>query len=172
MDDPVGLAEWALEVPEEMRTDSLWRLPAYRFSLFLGDLAQLHDAPLVRADYRTRKHLDQLLGAVGSISANIAEGYGRSTGPERARFYEYANSSAREARDWYFKVRHALAPGVAGERIALLTRVMKIQTVATVRERAEPETRARRASRPAAPPEGETPGEEVPPHPASPSHQH
>ncbi len=39
---------------------------------------------------------------VGSIRANIAEGYSRGTGKDRARFYEYALGSARESRDWYF----------------------------------------------------------------------
>src|SRR5688572_7674225 len=130
MDDPDGLAEWALNVPQAMREDPLWRLSAYRFALWLGDLAQLDDAPRIQRDYRTRKHLEQLLDSVGSISANIAEGYGRTTGPERAKFYEYAMSSAREARDWYFKVRHALDPEIVGARIQLLTRVMRILTVA------------------------------------------
>ena len=130
-----------------MRDDPLWRLPAYRFALYLGDLAQLEDAPLVRRDYRTRPHLDQFLDAAGSISANLAEGYGRTTGPDRAKFFEYAQSSARECRDWYFKVRHALAPGVAFARIDLVTRIIKIVTVAINDERAEAETRARRAAR-------------------------
>ena len=147
MDDPEGLAEWAGQVPEAMRDDPIWRLPAYRFALYLGDLVQQEDAPKIQKDYRTRRHLDQLLDAVGSISANIAEGYGRTSGPERAKFFEYANSSAREARDWLFKVRHALAAETANKRIALVTRVMRILTVAIIRERAEPETRARRANR-------------------------
>ena len=81
------------ELPQAMREDPIWRLSAYRFALWLGDLAQLDDAPRIQRDYRTRKHLEQLLDAVGSISANIAEGYGRTTGPERAKFYEYALSS-------------------------------------------------------------------------------
>lgn len=147
MEDPAGLAEWATVVPQAIRDDPLWRLPAYRIALFIGDLAQVEDAPRIQRDYRTRKHLDQFIDATGSISSNIAEGYGRTTGPDRAKFYEYALSSAREARDWYFKVRHALEPNVAAERIESVTRVMKILTVAIVRERAEPDTRARRAER-------------------------
>ena len=148
MEDPPGLAEWAAEhVPQEMRDDPIWRLPAYRFALYLGDLVQTEDAPRIRRDYRTRRHLDQMLTAVGAISANIAEGYGRTSGPERAKFYEYANSSARESRDWFFKVRLALDPAVTNERIQLVTRIMKILTTAIIRERAEPETRARRANR-------------------------
>ena len=146
MEDPEGLAEWSVQVPEVMRDDPIWRLPAYRFALYLGDLAQLQDAPRIQRDYRTRRHLDQFLKAAGSISANISEGYGRTGGPERAKFYEYAESSARELRDWYFKVRHALAPEVATSRILLVSRIMRILRTAIIRERAESTTRARRAS--------------------------
>ena len=148
MEDPPGLAECAAaHVPESIREDPIWRLPAYRFALYLGDLVQREDAALIQRDYRTRKHLDQLLAAVGSISANISEGYGSTTGPERAKFYEYSQRSAREARDWLFKVRYALNPDVVATRISLATRIMKILTVAITRERAEPETRARKANR-------------------------
>jgi four helix bundle protein len=84
-----------------------------------------------------------LLDAVESISANIAEGYSRTSGPERARFFEYAHSSARESREWLYKARHALPPDVATARILLVTRIMKILATAIPRERAEPETRAR-----------------------------
>jgi four helix bundle protein len=155
MEEPEGLLQWAVSVPDVMRDDPIWRLPAYRYALFLGDLVQ-NDAPAIQRDPRTRRHLDQLLDAVGSISANIAEGYSRTTGPERAKFFEYAHSSAREARDWLFKVRHALDPNVATARIQLATRIMKILTVAIPRERADPESRARRwERRPAA--SGEAP---------------
>ena len=145
MKDPDGLAEWGTQVPQVMRDDTIWRLPAYRFSLYLGDLAQVTDVPRIRRDYRTRRHIGQLLDAVESISANIAEGYGRTTGPERARFFEYAESSARESRDWYFKVRHALDPDVANARIELISRIMKILATAIIRERADSKSRARRA---------------------------
>jgi len=50
MKDPDGLAEWAAQVPQVMRDDTIWRLPAYRFSLYLGDLAQVTDAPRIRRD--------------------------------------------------------------------------------------------------------------------------
>jgi four helix bundle protein len=166
MEDPEGLADWAtLHVPSVMREDTIWRLPGYRYALYLGDLAQLEDAPRVRRDYRTRRHLGQLLSAVGGISANIAEGYGRTTGPDRAKFFEYAESSAREARDWFYKVRHALEPTIALARIELLTRIMKILTTAIIRERADPKSRARRAVTP----REITPGRTAPVRPPPPS---
>ena len=169
MDEPDGLVEWAAQVPEVMRDDPIWRLPAYRYSLYLGDLVQ-RDVPRIRKDPRTRSLTDQLVDAVGSISANIAEGYSRTTGPERAKFFEYAHSSARESRDWLFKVRIALDPEVATFYIQLVTRIMRILTVAINRERAERETRARRTTRESTAKRALTPNEC--PHPASPSHQH
>ena len=146
MDEPEGLAEWAATVPEVMRNDPIWRLPAYRYSLFLADL--LHqDVKRMQGEIRKRRLVAQLLDAAESISANIAEGYSRTSGPERARFFEYAHSSAREAREWLFKARHALPPEVAAARILLVTRIMKILAAVIPRERVEPETRARRWER-------------------------
>jgi four helix bundle protein len=143
MEEPDGLAEWAATIPSVMKDDPIWRLPAYRYALFLGDLIQ-DDVRAIRREGRTRRLVDQLLDAVESISANIAEGYSRTTGPERAKFFEYAHSSARESREWLFKVRHELSFEVVAARMELMTRIMKILAVVIPRERADPESRARR----------------------------
>jgi len=144
MEEPDGLVEWAAaNVPEAMRDDPIWRLAAYRYSLYLADLVQ-QDVPKIRANPKTRSLTDQLVDAVASISANIAEGYSRTSPAERARFFEYAESSTRESRDWLFKVRHALDGDVATARMALATRIMRILTVAIRKERAQRLTRARR----------------------------
>ena len=146
MEEPHRLREWAQQVPPEMREDPIWRMPAYRYALYLGDLVQA-DAPRIWRDIRTRPHLDQLLHAVGSISSNIAEGYSRSTGPDRARFFEYAYGSAREARDWLFKVRHALDPATFVSRIDLVSRIMRIIADVIPRERSERGSRMQRRRR-------------------------
>jgi four helix bundle protein len=69
---------------------------------------------------------DQLYRAVGSVGANVAEGYGRGTGKDRARFYEYALGSTRESRDWYYKARHVLGDEVACHRMALLAEIARM----------------------------------------------
>ncbi len=144
MDEPEGLTQWAEScVPQVMRDDPIWRLPAYRYALYLGDLVQ-GDVPAINRDVRTRGHIGQLLDAVESISANIAEGYSRSTGPERAKFFEYAHSSARESREWIFKVRPALDEATTAARMALVTRIMAILVSVIPRERAARDSRARR----------------------------
>src|SRR5438132_865528 len=99
--------DWEATVPAVIRADSLWRVEAYRLSLFLSDLA-FEDAAHLAADQRARAVIEQLIRAVGRISANIAEGYSRATGKGRALYYDYALGSLRESRDWYYKTRRVL----------------------------------------------------------------
>lgn len=117
--------EWEQSIPETIRADSLWQVAAYRFALFLADVGW-HDVSKLVQDRRTMSLSDQLCRAVGSISANIAEGYSRGTGRDRARFYEYALGSARESRDWYFKGRHVLGDAVIEHRLQLLTEIIRL----------------------------------------------
>jgi hypothetical protein len=60
------------------------------------------------------------------VRANIAEGYSRGTGKDRARFYEYALGSARESRDWYYKARFVLGEEVTEHRLSLMSNVIKL----------------------------------------------
>jgi len=126
---------WASTVPPDITTDTIWRTPAYRLALYAMSLAQA-DAGLLLANRVTRPHLDQLLRAVGAISADLDEGYSRSSGKERAHYYEYGAGSAREARGWYFKCSIAFTPEVVAARLALLSRIVRILTAVIPRERA------------------------------------
>jgi len=94
----MNYGEWEKAVPEEIKGDSLWKVEAYRLGLFIADVGWYDVTKLLR-DKRTLGLSDQLYRALGSISANLAEGYSRGTGRDRARFYEYALGSARESRD-------------------------------------------------------------------------
>jgi len=89
----------------------------------------------LRANVDTRTDVDQFLRAVGSISANLAEAYSRRTGAERARYYDYARATAREAKDWYFKGRTALGDAVVEQRHAVLERIIRILSAVIPRER-------------------------------------
>jgi len=117
--------EWERTVPETITGDSLWNMRAYRLALFLSDLAWPDVTRLMR-DRRTISLSAQLYRALGSIGANLAEGYSRGTGKDRARFYEYALGSARESRDWYYKGRHILGDIVIQHRLDLLTEVIRL----------------------------------------------
>ena len=121
----MNYASWEADVPESLKSDTLWRVEAYRLALFLSDIAW-HDVSRLVQDRRMRSLSDQLYRAVGSVSANIAEGYSKGTGKDRARFYEYALGSARESRDWYFKARHLLGENIAIHRIDFLTQIIRL----------------------------------------------
>ncbi len=117
--------EWATSVPEEIKGDSLWKMEAYRLALFVADVGW-NDVTKLMQDKRTISLADQLYRASGSVSANLAEGYSRGTGKDRARFYEYALGSARESRDWYYKSRQVLGDEITRHRLRLLTQVIRL----------------------------------------------
>jgi four helix bundle protein len=117
--------QWLESVPHEITGDPLWRTEVYRLSLFAVDLAW-PDATKLIQDKRTISLADQLSRAVGSISANIAEGYSRQSGKDEARFYEYALGSAREARNWYYQGRHILGEKVVIHRMQLHAQIIRL----------------------------------------------
>ncbi len=140
-------AAFEARTPPELFGDPIWKLPAYRIGLFLTDVARDDVTVLIRAGAPPHV-VNQLERAVDSIGVNIAEGYSRFSGKERARFYEIALGSARESREWYRRAVRWLGEESALERAYLLTRAIKILVVAVPRERAgASEDRIRRRQR-------------------------
>jgi four helix bundle protein len=121
----MNYTDWEEQVFTEIKEDSLWKIECYRLSLFVSDIGW-HDVSKLVRDGRTIKLSDQLYRALGSIGANVAEGFSRGTGKDRARFYEYALGSARESRDWYYKGRHILEATVVVHRIKLLSQIIRL----------------------------------------------
>ncbi len=121
----MNFTDWENRVPSVIREDSLWTLEAYRLSLFLADISW-QDAKKLTFDSCTRSLSDQLYRSVGSMSANIEEGYSKQSAKDRARFYEYALGSARESRGWYYKGRHVLGEAVAEHRMEFTTQIIKL----------------------------------------------
>jgi len=117
--------EWLATVPPEITEDPLWKLDVYRLSLFVAEIGW-EDVVLLDKNKITRDASDQIHRSLDSISANIAEGYSRSTGKDRARYFEYSLGEAREARDRYFKARRILKQEVVLHRIRLLTQIVKM----------------------------------------------
>jgi len=63
-------------------------------------------------DWFSKKHVGgQFVEAVDSISANIAEGFGRYHKKDKIKFYQYSNGSVKESLDWNekSKVRNLLS---------------------------------------------------------------
>src|SRR5512134_3222780 len=93
----MNYTEWLNTVPSEITNDPIWKLEVYRLALFSSDIGW----PDVNAIYQNdlmQRLANQLYGSLGSISANLTEGYSRSKGLDRARFFEYSLGSSRESR--------------------------------------------------------------------------
>ncbi|MDQ4076805.1 MAG: four helix bundle protein [Chloroflexota bacterium] len=116
--------EWVEQVPAAITRDALWRTEVYRLALFVSELAWYDTCKLAKS-VQMRSLSDQLYRAVGSVGANIAEGYSRASGKDQARLYEYALGSAREARHWYFQSRPVLGEVVAVHRMELLAQISR-----------------------------------------------
>jgi len=137
MDEGVKIGsyeEWEASVPTLIKEDSLWKMQAYRKALFLGDLAWF-DLQKLNQHRWLWSLSDQLYRATGSMSANLAEGYSKGTGKDRARFYEYSLGSARESRDWYFKARYMPGEEVFNHRLGLLTDLIRLLLVMVPHQR-------------------------------------
>lgn len=117
--------DWEADVPAEIKADTLWRVKAYRLALFLSDLAW-SDTERLHHRQRSAHHADQLCRAASKISSCISEGYSRDTGKARSTYYEYAAGSARETRDWYYKLRRLLPVAVVAHRIDLTTQIVRL----------------------------------------------
>lgn len=116
---------WEATVPQTITADPLWTVRAYKLALFIGDIGW-HDVSKLMKDRRTISLADQLYRSLGSISANLAEGYSRGSNKDRARFYEYSLGSARESRDWYFKGRYIFGENVVQHRLDLLSEIIRL----------------------------------------------
>jgi four helix bundle protein len=121
----MNYSEWEESRPAVLREDALWSVKAYRLSLFLADIAWKDVVKLSNAA-GMRSLSDQLYRSVGSICANIEEGYSKHSTKDRARFYEYALGSARESRGWFYRARHVLGEEVTQHRLGLSTEIIKL----------------------------------------------
>lgn len=132
----MNFTEWVSGLPNEITSDSLWKMEAYRLALFAAEIGW-HDATELMKDKRTVGMADQLYRSLGSISANLAEGYSHHTGRARAQYYQYALGSARESRDWYYKAHHVLKDEVSTHRIAFITQIIKLLLVMVPQQRGQ-----------------------------------
>ena len=123
----MNYSEWLETVPSELTNDPIWKLEVYRLALFADDIGW-NDVLALSKNNLMYSVADQLHRSLGSISANLAEGYSRSKGLDRARFFEFSLGSARESRDWYYKSRHVLSAEVINHRLGLVTQIIAMLT--------------------------------------------
>lgn len=130
----MNFESWMRSLPAEITGDPLWKVEAYRLSLFAAEVAW-QDVTKLSGDRRTLDIAGQLYRAVGSVEANISEGYSRGGGRDRARFFEYALGSARESRGWYYKGRHILGGDVVDPRLRLFTQIVRLLITMVTQQR-------------------------------------
>ncbi|NWF62734.1 MAG: four helix bundle protein, partial [Chloroflexi bacterium] len=78
-EDGLNYHEWMKTIPEEITKDPLWELEVYWLGFFIADITW-DDTEVLFKSPSTRSAADQIRRSLDGISANIAEGYSRSTG--------------------------------------------------------------------------------------------
>jgi four helix bundle protein len=122
------------QVTQKGSNDPLMRMRAYQLACELSEETWL-DAEKLSEHTVTEKVAGQLYAAVGSIAANLAEGYSRSSGRERAHIFEYALGSARESMMWFQSAQHVLTAEVVRARLDKLEEIRRLLLAIIPRER-------------------------------------
>ena len=93
------------------------------------------DAEMLTHHRTMEKVSGQLYAAVGSIAANLGEGYAHSSGKDRARIFEYALGSTRESIAWFRSAEPVLGPEVVAKRVEKLDEIRRLLLAIIPRER-------------------------------------
>ena len=93
------------------------------------------DASIMKAEPLLVDAAPQLVRAIGSIAANIAEGYARRSARDRIRYYEYALGSVEESSTWYQVARRALSAETLSDRLKRLVSMRRLLLVMISNER-------------------------------------
>jgi four helix bundle protein len=94
-----------------------------------------NDAQILRHHRTTERVSSQLYAAIGSIAANLAEGYSRSSGKDRARIFEYALGSTRESMAWFRTAEPVLGREIVVKRLEKLEQIRRLLLAIIPRER-------------------------------------
>ena len=113
---------WERGCPRAITSDVIWKLDVYRAALFFLHLSR-SDCRAMLSARPDDEVAHQLRRAAGSVSANLGEGYSRSTRADRLKFLGYALGSARECVSWYQAARDVLPDEAIEERLHLLSRI-------------------------------------------------
>jgi four helix bundle protein len=133
--DPIpSFDDWVRKAHPEQCADRLWKMAAYRFAIYALELGWV-DATALDRNRITQSIASQLYRALGSIAGNIAEGYSRSSGADRVRFFEYALGSTRESAVWYRAARPVLGHTIHDSRVELLSQIRRILLASIPAER-------------------------------------
>jgi four helix bundle protein len=110
------------------------KVAAYKLARLIAD-AGWEDANALQKHPLLVGVAPQLVRALGSISANIAEGYARKSPRDRIRYYEYALGSVEESRAWFHVAQRAIPPKTLGSRADQLTSIRRLLLTMIANER-------------------------------------
>lgn len=90
-------------MPDEKKYLKLNDIEAYKISFHLSNYVW---AVVLKWNFFAKKTIgSQFVNAADSISANIAEGFGRFFKKDKIKFYRYSFGSLKECFDWNQKAR-------------------------------------------------------------------
>ena len=94
-------------------------------NLYLFALKDIESFPNTRGAYSLA---DQLLRSIGSISANISEGFNRRSTKHYISYLDNSIGTTNEAENWYYKVEGAqwLKKDVVKERVEILSEIRQM----------------------------------------------
>jgi four helix bundle protein len=113
------------EFPDCESKDPVARMRVYQLAFKLRP-ACLEDSQTILQNPITEKIAGQLYTAVGSIPANLVEGYSRSSGRDRSRIFEYSLGSARESMEWYEASKHLVESEIFHDRMDVLNEIVRM----------------------------------------------
>jgi four helix bundle protein len=113
------------EFPDCESKDPVARMRVYQLAFKLRP-ACLEDSQTILQNPITEKIAGQLYTAVGSIRANLVEGYSRSSGRDRSRIFEYSLGSARESMEWYEASKHLVESEIFHDRMDVLNEIVRM----------------------------------------------
>ncbi|MEI7468331.1 MAG: hypothetical protein WCL57_08940, partial [Chloroflexota bacterium] len=116
--------EWETTVPEQLQRDEMWEMKAYRYALYLFDIAW-QDTDEMTHTPKAQSVSDQLLRAISGISESLVHGFSQTSNfSQRNKAYASALGYGRETRDLYYKLRQTLDETIFEQRLNFLTRLV------------------------------------------------
>ncbi|KAF0202418.1 MAG: hypothetical protein FD170_1885 [Bacteroidetes bacterium] len=109
--------------------DRLDEIGFYKLSMEIWN-EMWSDTEILMLDFRGKEIARQLVRSVGSISANIEEGYGRGFGKEYPQYLRISRGSSRESKGWYLRSNHLLNADIINSRITKLDTIIAMETKA------------------------------------------
>jgi four helix bundle protein len=77
----------------------VWKKAHYLFLAFMQDIQNIPDSIAMR------EVIKQVVRSIGSIGANIAEGFNSRTTKEYIRYLDIAKRTTAESENWFYKLR-------------------------------------------------------------------